>query len=220
MQKSVETRWLLTSNDFKAIEKWFNEAGIFFKNSNVFPRQDYYLKLLKSINLGIKIREPKLVNGEQKSKLEVKLLVEDNGPQKFRSSNEGIVNTWAKYSFETIGNDSATEEIIALFAGENGDFKSWIKIEKDRLLVKFDTANNQIVSAETVINEGSGIELTRFKIENKIYYSFGIETFSGSSKEAENFYKTLDFIFSNIKISGLEIMNSLSYPEIISNHYL
>ena len=220
MQKSIETRWLLSANEFKTIEHWFNQKDIHFKTTNDFPRQDYYLKLVKSTNLGIKIREPKLVKNEQKSKLEVKLLIEDNGAQKFNNNNQGIVNIWEKYSFETIGNEPETEKIIALFTFKGFDQSSWIKIEKDRLLVKFDTSKNEIVSAETIINEGSGIELTRFKIENKIYYSLGIETFSSSNIEKENFNATTNYVFNDIKISGLDSLQSLSYPEIISNHFL
>lgn len=220
MQKSIETRWLLNNEEFKIIEHWFNQKNIAFSNKAVFPRQDYYLKLVKSTNLGIKIREPKLINNEQKSKLEVKLLIEDNGAQKFNNGNQGILNVWEKYSFETIGNEPETEKIIALFTFNGCDLSSWIKIEKDRLLVKYDASKNEIVSAETIINEGSGIELTRFKIEKKIYYSLGIETFSSSNIEKENFNKTLDFVFNAIKISGLDSLQSLSYPEIISNHFL
>lgn len=220
MQKSIETRWLLSSNEFKTIEHWFNQKDVYFKNTADFPRQDYYLKLVKNTNLGIKIREPKLVNNEQKSKLEIKLLLEDNGSQKFNNNNQGIVNTWEKFSFETIGNEPETEKIIALFTFNGCDLQSWIKVEKDRLLVKFDTIKNTIVTAETIIDEGSGIELTKFKIENKIYYSLGIETFSTSKKEKDNFNQTTNYIFNDIKISGLSSLKSLSYPEIISNHFL
>ena len=60
MQKSIETRWLLNSNEFKTIEHWFNQKDIHFKTTDAFLRQDYYLKLVKSTNLGIKIREPKI----------------------------------------------------------------------------------------------------------------------------------------------------------------
>ncbi|NHN25490.1 hypothetical protein FIA58_007355 [Flavobacterium jejuense] len=220
MQKSIETRWLLNSNEFNTLEHWFNQKDIHFKTTNDFPRQDYYLKLVKSTNLGIKIREPKLVKNEQKSKLEVKLLIKDNGAQKFNNNNQGIVNTWEKYSFETIGNEPETEKIIALFVFNGSDLNSWIKIEKDRLLIKFDTENKKLVSADSLIHEGSGIELTRFKIENKVYYSLGIETFSNSKKEVDNFNQTTDFIFNTIKITGLNGLKSLSYPEIISNHFL
>ncbi|VXB82364.1 conserved hypothetical protein [Flavobacterium sp. 9AF] len=220
MQKSIETRWLLKSNAFETIAYWFNQNNAAFKNKDTFSRQDYYLKLIKSTHLGVKIREPKLIDGEQKSKLEVKLLIEDKGPQKFNNNNQGIVNIWEKYSFETIGNDPETEKIIALFTFNGFDQNAWIKIDKERLLLKLDTTKNKIVSGETLIDEGSGIELTRFKIENKIYYSLGIETFSSAKKEQENFNQTTDFIFNSIKISGLDSLQSLSYPEIISNHFL
>lgn len=220
MQKSIETRWILDSSELATIEHWFNQNNSAFKDNQTFSRQDYYLKLIKNTTLGIKIREPKVWNGEQKSKLEVKLLIEDKGPQKFNNGNQGIVNIWDKYSFETIGNEPETEKIIALFTFNGSDLHSWIKIEKERLLVKYDASKNEIVSGETLIQEGSGIELTRFKIENKIYHSLGIETFSSSKNEIENFNQTTDFFFNSIKISGLDSLQSLSYPEIISNHYL
>ncbi|KIX20593.1 hypothetical protein SY27_11840 [Flavobacterium sp. 316] len=219
MQKSIETRWLLNFNEFKTIEHWFKQKETSFKNKDLFPRQDYYLKLVKSTNLGIKIREPKLVNNEQKSKLEVKLLIQDNGIYKFNNNNHGNVNTWLKYSFETIGNEIETARILNLFTNQNTQ-EPWIKIDKDRILVKFDTKEKQLVSGDTIIDEGSGIELTKFKINNTIYYSLGIETFSSSNIETNNFDETVDFFFKEVKISNLNTLKSLSYPEIISNHFL
>lgn len=219
MQKSIETRWLLNFNEFETIEHWFKQIGTSFKNKDLFPRQDYYLKLVKSTNLSIKIREPKLVNNEQKSKLEVKLLIQDNGIYKFNNNNHGNVNTWLKYSFETIGNEIETARILNLFTNQNTQ-EPWIKIDKDRILVKFDTKEKQLVSGDTIIDEGSGIELTKFKINNTIYYSLGIETFSSSNIETNNFDETVDFFFKEVKISNLNNLKSLSYPEIISNHFL
>lgn len=217
MQKSTETRWNLTSEEVKIAENWFKNFGEKFLIPKSFPRQDYYVKT-NTNTLGIKIREPKLINNEQKSKLEVKILVGDNGVQNFYNNNEGKVNTWIKHSFETIGNEPEIEKIISSFAGKESDIQLWIKIEKDRLLVKFDATENKIVSSKSMIDEGSGIELTHFTLGKENYFSLGIESFSSTNIEEENFIKTVKFLFEDMQISGLTSLKSLSYPEIITNH--
>ena len=220
MQNSTETRWILSTPEFETILRWFNQHQLNFGQKNLFPRQDYYLKLLKNNILGIKIREPKIAtDGSAESKLEIKMLNKDFGAQKFNNNNQGIINSWSKFSFETIKNEQETKKIIDSFVSGHQN-NIWIKIDKDRLLLKYNVANNSIVSGASIIDEGAGIELTKFKIENKIYYSLGIEAFSVSDKELENFNVTINFLFNQIKISGLNSQNSTSYPEIINHHFL
>jgi hypothetical protein len=219
MQNSTETRWILSETEFEVISNWFAQHKLQFDKQDLFTRQDYYLKLLKNSTLGIKIREPETnANGNSESKLEIKIMTNNFGAQKFDNNNQGIVNSWSKFSFETIENELETQKIINSFT-VNQQNDSWIKIDKDRLLLKYDVTNNTLVSGVTIIDEGAGIELTKFKIENKTYYSLGIEAFSMSNKGQENFNATINFLFSNSKISGLGIQNSISYPEIISNHF-
>lgn len=216
---SVETRWILNPSQFEIILNWFIKHKLDFGKENFFPRQDYYLKLLNNDSLGIKIREPKKnLDGNAISKLEIKIMTNNYGCQKFNNDNQGIVNSWNKYSFETIENEIETQKIINTFTA-NKQHDSWIKIDKDRLLLKYDVENNVLVLGTTIINEGAGIELTKFKIENKIYYSIGIEAFSISNKELENFNASTNFLFSDLKISMLNNKNSISYPEIITNHF-
>lgn len=220
MQNSTETRWILSKQEFETISKWFNQHQLNFGQENMFPRQDYYLKLLKNSTLGIKIREPKIAtDGSAESKLEIKMLNQDFGAQKFNNGNQGVVNSWSKFSFETIKNEQETKKIIDSFVNDHQN-NAWIKIDKDRLLLKYNFTNNTIVSGASIIDEGAGIELTKFKIESKIYYSLGIEAFSVSNKELENFNATISFLFNQIKISGLSSQNSVSYPEIINHHFL
>ena len=220
MLKSIETRWILNPSQFETILNWFVKQKLNFGRESFFPRQDYYLKLLNNNSLGIKIREPKTdSDGNAISKLEIKIMTNNYGPQKFNNDNQGIVNSWNKYSFETIENEIETQKIINTFTA-NKQHDSWIKIDKDRLLLKYDVENNVFVLGSIIIDEGAGVELTKFKIENKIYYSIGIEAFSVSNKELENFNATAKFLFSDLKISQLSNNNSISYPEIIANHFL
>jgi hypothetical protein len=216
MLLSTETRWILDENQFKTIQNWFANKNLNFENEKYFSRQDYYL-ITNSDALGIKIREPKKnEKGEQESKLELKILLNDFGAQKFNNNNTGMVNSWKKYSFETIPNEGETLSIIHSFTEKITD-GNWLKIEKDRLLIKFDVKQNKLVDAKNIIDEGAGIELTKFKLRDKVYLSLGIEAFSITNNCYDNFNQTMSFLFNEIKISGLNYLESLSYPQIIKN---
>ncbi|GAA4774930.1 MULTISPECIES: hypothetical protein [Flavobacterium] len=214
MLVSTETRWILSSDQVNIIEKWFSNYNEYFEESNLFQRQDYYLKT-NSTELGIKLREPKKdEKGEVIAKLEAKKLLEDYGAKKFSNGNNGNVNSWVKFSFDTDPQKNPLDLII----GNSSNMLSseWIKIEKDRLLVKYDAENERIVSGKEMIGSGSGIELTKYKLNNNVYYSLGIESFSDKKGNTnEVFYQTMNFLFTDIKISGLEYTNSKSYPEIL-----
>jgi hypothetical protein len=213
MLKSTETRWFLSEQSLETIEKWFNNKELFFKDKDLFPRQDYYLNLLHK-NLGIKIREPKKdENGALKTQLEIKVLSSDDGAIKFNNGNTAYVNSWKKHSFSLVPDEKETNEIINLFQPEASDTSNWLKVDKDRLLVKFNAESEQLVFSDTMIDEGAGIELTKLKINGNVYYSLGVEAFSVSSKEHENFNSATSYLFNDLKISGLEKEDSLSYPE-------
>lgn len=213
MLKSTETRWFLNDKSLEVIENWFNSKDLFFKGKDLFPRQDYYLNLLHK-NLGIKIREPKKdENGALKTQLEIKILSRDDGAVKFNNGNTSYVNSWKKYSFSLVPNEIESSEIIKLFLPNSVNSTDWLKIDKDRLLIKFDVKNERLVSSDTIVDQGAGIELTKLKMNGKIYYSLGIEAFSTSNKEQQNFDIATGFLFNELKISGLKKEDSLSYPE-------
>ncbi len=214
MLNSTETRWILSPIEMNIVEKWFSKYNESFKKNSLFERQDYYLKT-DSKELGIKLREPKKDNkGEIIAKLEIKTLTEDLGTQKFYNGNTGNVNSWVKFSFDT----NPQKNPLDIIVGNSSNLLSneWILIEKDRLLVKYDVENNTIVSGKEMICTGSGIELTKYKLDDEVYFSLGIESFSDKKGNTEDtFYQTMDFLFADIKISGLEHLNSKSYPEIL-----
>lgn len=197
MLASTETRWILSSDEIKIVEKWFSKYNESFKEGDLFERQDYYLKT-DSTELGIKLREPKKnEKGEVIAKLEIKTLTTDFSVQKFNNGNSGNVNSWVKFSFDTDPQKNPLDLII----GNSSNMLSseWIKIEKNRLLVKYDFENDRIVSGKEMIGSGSGIE------------SFSDK--KGNTNEV--FYQTMNFLLTDIKISGLEQVNSKSYPEIL-----
>ena len=66
-------------------------------------------------------------------------------------------------------------------------------------------------------DEACGIELTRIKINNSVYYSFGLEAVSKSGQKLdENFSGCCNFIFDQISVTGLTLESSLSYPEFLA----
>lgn len=213
MLSSTETRWFLNKISSKEVENWFNAKGVFFKSENLFPRQDYYLKQLDK-NLGVKIREPKKdENGNLKTQLEIKILSNDIGATKFNNGNNGYVNSWKKFSFSLVPNEAEMSKIINSFTENSNYPNDWIKIDKDRLLIKFNTKSKSLVSSDSIIDEGAGIELTKLKINETVYFSLGIEAFSTTNKELENFNATTNFLFNDLKIAGLDKEDSLTYPE-------
>ncbi|HZI54382.1 MAG TPA: hypothetical protein VFD56_11785, partial [Chitinophagaceae bacterium] len=59
--------------------------------------------------------------------------------------------------------------------------------------------------------------LTRIKINDSVYYSFGLEAASKSGQKLdENFSGCCNFIFDQISVTGLTLESSLSYPEFLA----
>ena len=96
-------------------------------------------------------------------------------------------------------------------------YEDWLLIEKDRLLVKYNSLSKNIVSGKDIINSGAGIELTKFKFNNEIFFSLGIEAFAESDSSEKVFFETIEFFFNSCQLSGLEHHNSKTYPEILQN---
>lgn len=216
MLTSTETRWILNSSQVDIVKEWFKKYDQFFTEENSFSRQDYYLKT-NSNNLGIKIREPKFDDqGKCIAKLELKSLLEDRGAHKFNNSNIGIINSWIKHSFDLDKETNPIETITNTLTASI--YEDWLLIEKDRLLVKYNALSKKIVSGKDIIDNGAGIELTKFKFNNKIYHTLGIEAFAMSTSMVEIFFETIEFFFNSCQLSGLEHHNSKTYPEILQDN--
>jgi len=184
--------------------------------------------LPKIMTFGIKLREPKVKDSVNSAKLEPKLLLKDHGVKKFSNNNSGKTNEWVKFSFD-IMHDSSQKidspefmQIINSYVpsadlSTAGNKEHWIKVDKDRMLVKFDAGSGNIVDANIRVDDGCGIELTKIRIGEKKYYSLGLESFSTNGKHSEVFDKAVTHLFNSIKVSGLSEKNSMSYPELLSS---
>ena len=212
MAISSEIRWILNNNEFQIVEQWFEKYNISFPAVEDFDRSDYYLNIKKHIDLGIKIRDAFLDDKNiYHGKLEIKKRIENLGKIDLDGSS-GCANRWIKYSFDT-SNDLLIHDIINQFTFNDNE---WIEIKKNRLLLKYDCQKNKIFSSSSILNEGCSIELTKFLINKKLYFTLGFESFGTDDKI--NLFDTLFTLFSDIGISNLKLINSKSYPEIIQDH--
>jgi len=215
---SKETRWFLANEKVQPIKDWFQGLSKpkHFNVDEIYPRQDYYLIMPGVENLSIKIREPKkdAATGKIKTALEVKRLVSENEPLELKNNNNGYSNKWQKLSYELTetGNDLLSINSLLPFSGDN-----WLRVDKDRILAKYDAKHNSIAGEDDYPDEACGIELTKVKLNNSVYYSFGLEAFSKSGDKLDkNFAGCCNYIFDQINVTGLALGSSLSYPEFLA----
>ncbi len=213
MVKSAEVRWLLDKGQEKQVEHWFATYNQQFEQENNYPRYDYYLKLPDINSLGIKIRDPKEMEEGMISHVEIKKQIDKNKEFKFNEQIEGQLNTWIKYSIKLVDAPLITEIVSS-----GSTTAEWIPVAKDRLIMKYDLNTRKLVDATAFIDEGCGIELTKFKLKEAIVFTFGFEAFSKSNQEIRNLIRTLPLIFESIGKIELDKKNSKSYPEILQQY--
>ena len=220
MQTSTEARWFFNDRrEIKQIEEWFAAQGLVLQDGE-FERQDYYMKLPGISNLGLKIREPRKTNEGWQGKLEAKVLLREIDSPELDGANTGKANQWTKFSFALPAGESTLTEILDGYGVANNpvnglDFNHWTRVDKTRILLTYNLDKREIVQSGPLINEGCGIELTAIKLDNDVYYSFALESFSGTGKQEQNFIETIHFIFKQLKTSGLRKENSFTYPEFL-----
>jgi len=215
---SKEARWFLTREKIQPIKVWFEnlDKPQYLGDNDIYPRQDYYLIMPGVENLGIKIREPKkdTASGKLKTTFEVKRLISENEQIELGNNNKAYSNKWQKLGYELTegGNDLLSVNSLSPSSGS-----SWLRVDKNRILAKYDAEHKSIAEENAYPDETCGIELTRVKIDNSVYYSFGLEAFSKSGyKRDENLSGCCSFIFDQIVLTGLTLESSLSYPEFLA----
>ena len=215
---SKEARWFLSNEKVQPIKDWFHGLAKPQKlaDDDIYPRQDYYLTMPGVENLGIKIREPKKDEGtgKMKTSLEVKRLISKNKPIELENHNRGYSNKWQKLSYELKEGGS---DLLSINWSLPSSGNNWLRVDKDRILAKYDAEHKSITGDNTDLDEACGIELTKIKINNSVFYSFGLEAFSKSGdKLDENFDGCCSYIFARITLTGLTLESSLSYPAFLS----
>jgi len=198
MKLSYEVRWFFEKSQGQ-IEEWFNQKGMFFNKGKSNKRIDFYLPV--SSGLGVKLRE---------GDIEIKQRFENEKSDEFKVP--GKVETWQKWDFELKDSDNESAKII------KGKDKSWIRLPKERIGFQYNFTGNeraQEVNIKNIIPEGCQVEYTRLILNNKVYYTFNIESFSESGSQRNNFKKGIKLAFSELHTKSLIYENSMGYPEFI-----
>lgn len=223
MQRSLEVRWFFDNRkDIVEIEQWFAENELKLDEAD-FDRKDIYLKLPGVSTVGVKIRDPqKSLIGNWNGKLEIKTLLKETGDLKLQDAGAGKANEWMKFSFNLPGGEDTMKAIIDHSLAGHKDYvkdasNQWMEVQKKRLLLTFDVEKKQLSKLQAFIAEGCGIELTEIFINERTVYSFGLESYSICQRQEENFFETLNYVFSHLKTPALSMERSMSYPEFISH---
>jgi Domain of unknown function (DUF4440) len=195
--KSLEVRWFTESSLENIVKHWQTKENI----EKPKVRTDYYLsqKVLPETTLGIKLRE---------GDFEVKSLLKIIGEKDFGNGIVGIVQEWQKGIKIEI--DETFEKDLCKCI--------WIAVKKERYLFKFDCTGEKaiLVKSTEIVDEGCNGEITKIEVLGKTYWSIALEAFGSDDKLLENFDKTVK-IFLNVKVSGLDLSNSKSYPAFLSS---
>ncbi|QNF35534.1 hypothetical protein HUW51_23540 [Adhaeribacter swui] len=215
MVYSAEIRWFFNNlTEVNALEKWFNSRNLFFAGN--WDRADIYLWQPGLEKLGIKIRE---------GKVEVKVLLADKGEWPLAAENSGLANDWVKYSFGLQESDEENKKLLQQFSSATLKTENdlWVRVDKERLLQKYaiNLAEKHIqpIAPDAWPEEGCGVELTKVKINEQTYYTFGLEAFSKSHQESGNLRFVLNMLLPEIPGQNLKAQQSYSYPSFLNKLY-
>ena len=216
----LEVRWFSKNmTDYELADKWFTSIDEIFEKE---CREDQYLFLPNSEDIGIKIRPSKDEEGNTKPpKLEVKWRKKKYMDFDIIGNKiSGTLEEWIKWGWVFINPPESTDTGIDFFSVlPNGP---GIKIKKWRVLRRY---NYQDVSKSVEgINTDSGkegiqFEITKIKIysNNETWWSVGFEGIGKKNNESE-FRNTIQKILKDFKIK-LEKADSFGYPEWLKRNF-
>jgi hypothetical protein len=212
---SFEIRWFFKVAP-PALTQWFGQKVKDFQFTSAIPsRVDFYLPLPASKGMSVKLRE---------GNIEIKQLIKNFGRRQFGIPKiEGKKEHWVKWSFDLNDVDSLAQEIIKTKK------YNWLEVPKERFGFKYHFQGRKKavqVGIKDRIPEGCQVEFTRILVKGKEYYSFGLEAFSESSHEKENFAKGAELAFYDlthwnmvvgkpIPEVNLPLEKSMGYPEFL-----
>lgn len=194
------------------LKTWYKDNGKEFTGE--WDRADLYLLVNALTTHGTKLRE---------GKLEIKVMSHDWGILDLYGNNSGKANMWTKYGFELNAGDAETSQVLRSFAGPRviGINHDWIRIDKERLLIKYDVDPDQGVAKKVNELERTGqgcyVEFSRLNINlREEYFTFNFEAFGKGVDLRKNLDLTLAAVFTELGLTGLDAAESQSFPEFIS----
>ena len=214
----LEIRWFnKNNNDYNVAYNWFKSVDPIFENEY---REDQYLFLPNSEDIGIKLRPWKDEEGNEKpQKFEIKWRKKKT-PNFDLISNKisGTLEEWIKWSWIFTDPPESTDSKIDFFSTlPNGP---GIKIKKWRILRSY--SYQDISKSLQRINTDSGeeglqFEITKLICNNETWWSIGFEGIGKKSNKLE-FSDSIKKILKDFKLV-LNKTDSFGYPEWLKKNF-
>jgi hypothetical protein len=210
MLRSVEVRWFVGGAVDERVAAWL-DAGA------PTARQDLYLVLPGSEDMGVKIRGPEVTaRGPQPARFEVKARVARRGVLDATFGEvrvSGHVEEWLKWSYEGTTLGPFVEGLLG--------HPARVAVEKERVQRKYDLAPGRVpfprIAVRTEVPRGAYLELARVQAGGTTAWSVGVEAF-GPLEDAqleEALYRLAGEAFRDCPRS-LRLEESASYPAWLS----
>ncbi|MBV7529151.1 hypothetical protein [Chitinophaga sp. sic0106] len=192
--RSQEIRWFFTKDD-PGINTWFMQQGKSL--GEAVPRTDTYFYLPHMDHSSIKLRE---------GNMELKRRVTPAEIVSLSSTVQGLIESWEKL----IGKDIPNRVLDDV--NTNNSYLR-VRIHKRRIGVKVTrngTTDYTVHDISQKIESGCQIEYTAVEIQEKQYFTFGIEWFGRADPR-----EYAGYIGNVVADCNLPATNSLTYPMFI-----
>ena len=187
MEPTIEVRWIQRGRCPAPVDDWFRHA--FGSTSSIPPaheeRQDLYLHLPGSEELGIKLRGP------DNDKLEIKRREQDFGLSTFHGGIEGRVEQWIRWSFNLDASNPGT-------GNPTRPPGAWISVSKARDTLTFRARSDGTiweVADSNRLPDGCTAELTHLDIDGQEWWTFALEAFGPLETARHHFEAIAHHVF-------------------------
>jgi hypothetical protein len=200
MYPTMEVRWFYQGDLPEAIRSWFHSGAI--APSAPQSREDWYLSLPQTDDLGIKLRQ---------GKIEVKKCMGDRGMRSLAHQAEGWVEQWVKWSFDIDADQDFPNILLPVNA--------WVVVQKTRQQMQYRvTAAGEVeaIDLDWAIEQGCTLELAELSIWHQPWWSLSFEAFGAIDMLEQTLERVTRQVLSTFCESELQAMYSCGYPAWLS----
>jgi hypothetical protein len=196
MYPTMEMRWFWPDRLPPAVHQWFDHQ----MPAPTAEREDWYLCLPDTVDLGVKVRE---------GKLEIKKRLLDRGLCTVGDRLEGHLELWVKWGFES----SSTIN----FSNPAG---VWLAVQKSRQQQTYILTNTDQIErldaatdASTSVTQGCNLEWVELSALDQPWVSVCFEAFGNEASVEQTLKRTVSYLLEQASFPSLTGENSCSYPQ-------
>lgn len=198
MTNSAELRWFYRGNLPPDVKEWFCGSRL-CRDEEV--RTDHYLVFENSAEVGVKLRDGKVLEIKARLRSPIPWSLPGTGPL-------GRIDAWAKWKDD---DPALVGHLAQLRFGD----RQWVTVIKDRWLRKFavTAAGIEEVDAKDLPKRGVTLEVTGVLVNDQHWWTVAFESF-GDILRPEDVDAVADHFLKLLPKSLVLIENdSMSYPE-------